>query len=145
MKIVALDVVDWRYPTSLNSDGSDAVHKDPDYSCVYVTLRTDGALDGYGLTFTLGRGNEVVATCCESLAPLVVGLDLETDVLGDLVAFQRRLTQDGQLRWIGPEKGALAMACGAAWIMGIMPDSTSCETESSKCRNSTSPGQSSKL
>ncbi|KAH8076405.1 L-fuconate dehydratase [Aureococcus anophagefferens] len=113
MKIVALDVVDWRYPTSLNSDGSDAVHKDPDYSCVYVTLRTDGALDGYGLTFTLGRGNEVVATCCESLAPLVVGLDLEQDVLGDLVAFQRRLTQDGQLRWIGPEKGALAMACGA--------------------------------
>ena len=34
-------------------------------------------------------------------------------MLGDLVAFQRRLTQDGQLRWIGPEKGALAMACGA--------------------------------
>ena len=62
MKIVALDVVDWRYPTSLNSDGSDAVHKDPDYSCVYVVLRTDDAAvpAGYGLTFTLGRGNEVV-------------------------------------------------------------------------------------
>jgi len=30
-KITAIRVVDWRYPTSLHSDGSDAVHKDPDY------------------------------------------------------------------------------------------------------------------
>lgn len=27
--------------------------------------------------------------------------------------FSRTLTQDGQLRWIGPEKGVLSMACGA--------------------------------
>ena len=110
--ISSLDVVDWRYPTSLNSDGSDAVHKDPDYSCVYVQLTTADGLEGFGLTFTLGRGNEVVACCCESLRALVVGADLD-DILADPMAFSRRLTQDGQLRWIGPEKGVYAMACGA--------------------------------
>lgn len=29
------------------------------------------------------------------------------------MGFSRTLTQDGQLRWIGPEKGVLSMACGA--------------------------------
>ena len=32
---------------------------DPDYSCAYVTLETDGDLCGYGLTFTIGRGNDI--------------------------------------------------------------------------------------
>lgn len=112
-KITGLDVVDWRFPTSIRSDGSDAVHKDPDYSCVYVTLTTDTELVGYGLTFTLGRGNEIVAAMCRSLAFLVVGKSLEDDILADMMGFSRSLTQDGQLRWIGPEKGVLAMACGA--------------------------------
>ena len=114
MKLTGLRVVDWRYPTSLSGDGSDAVHKDPDYSCVYVVLETDHAsLEGFGLTFTLGRGNEVVSEMVRSLAPLVVGLDWERDVLSDLLGWSKTLTQDGQLRWIGPEKGVLAMACGA--------------------------------
>ena len=30
-----------RFPTSLEADGSDAIHPDPDYSAVYVTLGTD--------------------------------------------------------------------------------------------------------
>jgi len=108
-----MKVVDWRFPTSLHSDGSDAVHKDPDYSCVYIILETDTDLEGYGLTFTLGRGNEVICKMCESLEHLVVGKDLEVDILPDLMGFSRTLTQDGQLRWIGPEKGVLSMACGA--------------------------------
>ena len=109
--ITGLRVVDWRYPTSLHSDGSDAVHKDPDYSCVYVVLSTDVGLEGFGLTFTLGRGNEVVAKMVESLECLVVGEDVE-GIFGDLVGFSRRLTQDGQLRWIGPEKGVLYIEIG---------------------------------
>ena len=92
-KITGFRVIDWRYPTSLHSDGSDAVHKDPDYSCVYVILSTDSDLEGYGLTFSLGRGNEVVAKMCESFEPLVLGLDLEKDILPDLMAFSRTLTQ----------------------------------------------------
>ena len=55
-KIVDLTVSDVRFPTSLESDGSDAIHPDPDYSAVYVVLRTDTGHHGYGLAFTLGRG-----------------------------------------------------------------------------------------
>lgn len=34
-------------------------HTDPDYSCTYVTIKTNKGIEGYGLTFTLGRGTEI--------------------------------------------------------------------------------------
>jgi L-fuconate dehydratase len=98
VKITGFEAVDWRYPTSLNSDGSDAVHKDPDYSCVYVILTCDDGSEGYGLGFTLGRGNEIVKRMCEAFTHVVVGQDFENDILTDLVAFQRVLTQEPQPR-----------------------------------------------
>jgi L-fuconate dehydratase len=59
-RIIGLDAVDIRFPTSDSSDGSDAMHPDPDYSAAYVTLRTDApGLEGNGLAFTIGRGNEL--------------------------------------------------------------------------------------
>jgi L-fuconate dehydratase len=114
--ITSMSVNDVRYPTSDFQDGSDAIHADPDYSCVYVVLKTskDG-LEGHGLTFSLGRGNEIIAECVRTLGRLeglVIGLTLE-DIVADWVAFNRRLCNDSQLRWIGPEKGPLHMACGA--------------------------------
>ena len=36
----ALDVLDIRFPTSRNLDGSDAMNPDPDYSAAYVIVRT---------------------------------------------------------------------------------------------------------
>ena len=60
MKIVGLEVLDLRFPTSRTQDGTDAVHVDPDYSAAYVILRTDADLEGHGLTFTIGRGNEEI-------------------------------------------------------------------------------------
>ena len=39
-RIVDLLVYDLRFPTSLGLDGSDASHPDPDYSAVYVVLKT---------------------------------------------------------------------------------------------------------
>ena len=50
---------------------------------------------------------------CEALEHLVIGKSLEDDILSDLMTFSRTLTQDGQLRWIGPEKGVGHMAVGA--------------------------------
>ena len=59
-RIVAVDVVDLRFPTSLSLDGSDAMNKDADYSAAYVVLRTDDPdLAGHGFTFTIGRGNDL--------------------------------------------------------------------------------------
>ena len=72
-KIVDLIVEDVRFPTSLQLDGSDASHPDPDYSAVYVTLVTDSEkYKGYGISFTLGRGNEIVKYCVDALRFLVI-------------------------------------------------------------------------
>ena len=49
MRIKSFDVLDVRFPTSLANAGTDAVHKDPDYSAAYVILRTDGDHEGHGL------------------------------------------------------------------------------------------------
>src|SRR5207245_9037516 len=78
----------------------------------YVILRTDTAWEGHGLTFTIGHGNEVVIAAIQALAPLVVGSTLE-EISLDMGAFWRRLAGDSQLRWIGPEKGAIHLATAA--------------------------------
>ena len=109
MKITKVRTYDVRFPTSKSLAGSDAVHKDPDYSCVYVVLETDSpdGMQGDGLTFTLGRGNEIVHKAVESLAFLLEGKDFERDILADMMdatehrGFYYRLTQEGQLRWLG--------------------------------------------
>ncbi|MFG0283798.1 MAG: enolase C-terminal domain-like protein [Phycisphaerales bacterium JB039] len=94
-------------------DGSDAMHRDPDYSAAYVTLRTDQAgLEGHGLTFTIGRGNEVCVAACRALAPMVVGRQASA-IRRDMRGFWRTLASDTQLRWIGPEKGVIHLATAA--------------------------------
>ena len=110
-KITGLRARDIRFPTSREMDGSDALNLG-DYSATYVTLETDGPLVGHGLTFTNGRGNEIGVAAARARAPLVVGRTLE-EITEDLRGFYRRLTQDPQLRWIGPEKGIMHMATGA--------------------------------
>ena len=117
MKIIDVDVLDVRFPTSRTLDGSDAVHLDPDYSCAYVVLRTDDGPDGHGLTFTIGRGTEVVVEAVRSLAPFVTGRDT-AELFGDLRGFWRQMVGDSQLRWIGPEKGAIHLA-GAAIVNAV--------------------------
>ncbi len=112
MRITALDIHDLRFPTSDSLDGSDAMNPDPDYSAAYVVLRTDGPHQGHGLTFTIGRGNEVVCAAIAALRPRIVGLDLEW-IEADPGRFWRYVTSDSQLRWIGPDKGAMHLATGA--------------------------------
>ncbi|MBV8900018.1 MAG: L-fuconate dehydratase [Verrucomicrobia bacterium] len=114
-KITHLTAYDIRFPTSRTLDGSDAMNTAPDYSATYVVLETTGpqGLAGHGLTFTIGRGNEICAAAARLLAPLVVGATLE-EIVSDLGAFWRHLTAgDSQLRWIGPEKGAIHLATAA--------------------------------
>ncbi len=108
-----LTVKDIRFPTSRQLDGSDAMNPDPDYSAAYVILDTDrDELEGHGLTFTIGRGNEVCVAAVEALKPLVIGRRLES-LTSDMAAFWRHVTGDSQLRWIGPDKGAMHLATAA--------------------------------
>jgi L-fuconate dehydratase len=116
MSITIVDVIarDIRFPTSRALDGSDAMNPDPDYSAAYVILRTDSPdrVEGHGLTFTIGRGNEICVAAINALKPFVKGQSLES-LTKDMKAFWRRITGDSQLRWIGPEKGAIHMATAA--------------------------------
>lgn len=107
-----LSVRDIRFPTSLEADGSDAVHTDPDYSCAYVVLYTDSHQEGYGLSFTIGRGTEILVRAIQSFAPLVVGQKL-SDIYRNFGSFWKKLANDSQLRWLGPEKGVVHLAVGA--------------------------------
>jgi L-fuconate dehydratase len=111
-RIVDMQVLDLRFPTSLALDGSDAMNPDPDYSAAYVILKTDGPHEGHGLTFTIGRGNEICCAAIGAMRHLVVGLDMQW-VAADMGRFWRHVTSDSQLRWIGPDKGAIHLATGA--------------------------------
>src|SRR3954466_13375433 len=114
MPVTITDVIarDIRFPTSENLDGSDAMNQDPDYSAAYVILKTDTDLEGHGLTFTIGRGNELCVAAIEALAPLVIGETLES-FTWNMGAFWHRIIGDSQLRWVGPEKGVIHLATAA--------------------------------
>jgi L-fuconate dehydratase len=112
-RITDLRVFDLRFPTSQSLDGSDAMNPDPDYSAAYVILDTDsGDLAGHGLTFTIGRGNDICCMAIKAMRHLVVGQELESFATAP-GKFWRHLTSDSQLRWIGPDKGAIHLATGA--------------------------------
>ena len=112
--ITDVEAIDIRFPTSRSLDGSDAMNPDPDYSAAYVVLHTDipGGLKGHGLTFTIGRGNEICVAAINSLKPLVIGLSLD-EAFKDPGGFWRHITGDSQFRWLGPEKGVIHLASAA--------------------------------
>lgn len=116
MPTTITDVItrDIRFPTSRSFAGSDAMNPDPDYSAAYVILRTDSpqGIEGHGLTFTIGRGNELCVAAINALKPLVLGKTLES-FSADMGAFWNMITGDSQLRWVGPEKGVIHLATAA--------------------------------
>jgi L-fuconate dehydratase len=120
MSITVLDMqaIDLRFPTSRTLDGSDAVHVAPDYSAAYAILTTSAGVEGHGLTFTVGRGNEICTAAIQTFRHLVVGRSLD-EITSDFAGFWRSLANESQLRWLGPEKGvihlALAAVVNAVW------------------------------
>ncbi|AIY11754.1 L-fuconate dehydratase [Cellulophaga baltica] len=112
--ITDIETRDVRFPTSKSLDGSDAMNPDPDYSAAYVILKTNHpeGIEGHGLTFTIGRGNELCVAAINSIAPLIKGKSLES-FTKNMGAFWKMITGDSQLRWLGPEKGVIHLATGA--------------------------------
>ena len=115
-EILITDIVvkDIRFPTSKTLDGSDAMNKDPDYSAAYVILQTNHpkGIEGHGLTFTIGRGNELCVAAINALSHLIIGKSLES-FTSNMGEFWKMITGDSQLRWLGPEKGVIHLATGA--------------------------------
>lgn len=112
--ITELLTKDIRFPTSRELDGSDAMNPDPDYSAAYVILKTNHPdnIEGHGLTFTIGRGNDICVAAIKALSHLIVGKSLES-FTKNMGAFWKMITGDSQLRWLGPEKGVIHLATGA--------------------------------
>ncbi|KAF2019404.1 enolase C-terminal domain-like protein [Aaosphaeria arxii CBS 175.79] len=103
---------DVRFPTSLDKTGSDAMNAAGDYSSAYCILHTDTDLKGHGMTFTIGRGNEIVCSAIAHLVDRIKGHTLES-LVSNWGKTWRHLVNDSQLRWIGPEKGVIHLALGA--------------------------------
>ncbi len=111
--ITGLRAIDIRFPTSRQLDGSDAMNKDPDYSAAYVIIDTDNPdLSGHGLTFTIGRGNDICVAAIKAMSHLLVGKTLES-LTANMGQTWHDLTGDSQLRWLGPDKGVMHLATGA--------------------------------
>jgi L-fuconate dehydratase len=111
-RILSASTHDLRARTSRTLAGSDANHPDPDYSAAYVILHTDSVLEGHGMTFTIGQGNELCCAAIEALSTLVVGRNL-SDIVDNMGAFWRQVTNHSQLRWLGPDKGVIHLATAA--------------------------------
>ncbi|MSV38661.1 MAG: fuconate dehydratase, partial [Actinobacteria bacterium] len=112
-KITGFKTTDVRFPTSRGLDGSDAMNQDPDYSAAYLEITTeDPELSGFGLVFTIGRGNDLQCAAIDLLADFVIGKNV-SDLSKHMGAFAKSLVRDSQMRWLGPEKGVTHMAAGA--------------------------------
>ncbi|KIJ61633.1 hypothetical protein HYDPIDRAFT_176981 [Hydnomerulius pinastri MD-312] len=111
-KITHFETHDIRFPTSLTGDGTDAMNTDCDYSSAYVTLYTDYGLEGHGMTFTIGRGTDIVCHAIAALAQRLIGHDPE-EFFANMGKAWDWMSSDPQLRWIGPEKGVIHIALGA--------------------------------
>jgi L-fuconate dehydratase len=89
------------------------MNPDPDYSAAYAELRTDDpGLRGFGMTFTIGRGNDLCCAAIDAFRPHLIGRRLD-DLEADLGSIATVLTSDSQMRWLGPEKGVVHLATAA--------------------------------
>ena len=111
--IVDVSVHDVRFPTSDTLRGSDAMNPAPDYSASYVELKTNHrSLSGFGFTFTIGRGADIVTRMVADLAHELVGRRID-DMPTFMAGILEELTQDSYVRWLGPEKGVTHLAAAA--------------------------------
>lgn len=117
-RIVDVETIDVRFPTSRALDGSDAMNEAPDYSAAYVVLHVDGGggsapvTEGHGFTFTIGRGNDLATRAAQAIGERAIGLAVD-EITADLGGFSRHLLGDSQLRWLGPDKGAIHLGTAA--------------------------------
>ena len=113
MRVTNVKTQDIRFPTSKDNLGSDAVHVDCDYSATYVTIETeDDNLNGIGLTFTIGKGNDLCCHSIEYFKEFILEKEIE-QIEKELGIIWEKVTNHSQLRWVGPQKGVTHLAAAA--------------------------------
>jgi L-fuconate dehydratase len=103
-----IKVNDLRY-TLDNNAGSDAIHRDPQYSYAVTSLADDSGVTGVGFAFTLGEGNDLVSAAAKYYANKLIGKDIE-EMMAAFGELSRQLSNDQQFRWLGPHKGVVHLA-----------------------------------
>ncbi|KAG8974081.1 hypothetical protein FRC05_007829 [Tulasnella sp. 425] len=90
-----------------------SVYRAANPSAATVILHTDSStLKGHGMTFTIGRGTDIVCLAIKEVANRLIGKDVET-LFADMGKTWDYLLADPQLRWVGPEKGIIHLATAA--------------------------------
>ena len=108
-KIIAVDVIDIRVPTSDTLLGSDPFHTKPNYSAVYTKIITEDGFEGLSIVFTLGAGNDWIAYGVKDLSKLLIGKSFSkfTDNPGEIY---KMFIDHHQIRWLAD--GVNRMAAG---------------------------------
>ncbi|KAK3902137.1 putative l-galactonate dehydratase [Staphylotrichum tortipilum] len=119
VEITGFEVIDLRFPTSLDGVGSDAMHVGTNGSHPYVRLLTNHpGLVGEGIAFSNGRGSELIVMALSIFAQRVVNKSMSR-LTANMGKTWRYMVSDSQYRWIGPEKSvthlAVAGVLNAVW------------------------------
>jgi L-fuconate dehydratase len=111
MYIQSVEVLDKRFKMGEGA-GSDATHTNPQYSYAVCVLKTDASIEGAGLAFTLGAGNDLVCKAIHYLSVKLRGAEIEA-LMADFGTTYRQLADEPSLRWLGPHKGVIHLALAA--------------------------------
>ncbi len=95
-----------------NGAGSDAIHTGPYYAYSICRIFTDSKLEGVGLAFTLGTGNQLVCDAIHYLAKYIEGREIE-ELMSDFGTVYKAMADDPGFRWLGPHKGVVHLALAA--------------------------------
>ena len=95
-----------------NGAGSDAVHTTPIYAYAVCRLQTDSNIEGVGLAFTLGMGNDLVCQAIDYLIKHIEGKEIN-ELMDNFGETYRAMTDDPNFRWLGPHKGVVHLALAA--------------------------------
>lgn len=106
--IKKIESSDFRVPLK-GGAGSDAIHTDPTYAYAVCNIVTDTPLNGTGLAFTLGAGNELVCQAIEFLGKKLEGREIH-ELMSDYGKVFKSLADDANYRWLGPHKGIVHLA-----------------------------------
>src|SRR3546814_446353 len=92
--------------------GTDAIHSKPVYSYAVCRLETGNSVEGIGLAFTLGTGNQLVCEAIDYLLRYVRGKEIN-ELMAGFGTMYRQMADDPNLRWLGPHKGVVHLALAA--------------------------------
>ncbi|WP_251860027.1 enolase C-terminal domain-like protein [Clostridium sp. Marseille-Q2269] len=106
--ITNIEIEDKRFALE-GGAGSDAVHTVPQYAYAVCKLKTNTNLEGTGLTFTLGYGNDLVCTAIKYLSESLVGKEIN-ELMSHYGKVFSEITDSPCYRWLGPHKGVVHLA-----------------------------------